>query len=863
LKSLGVSRIGKLPNYTVNIIRKISSGNRNLKIIIFPSKADSIEYEKVILQKQGLAQPDRVISEASRYTLLSSKQKNLLYLLLNKKSIEENAINFLIELFKKILAKIEEYGDVLEEQDERLTRAFAESLFSYNRKMGIPFIYADEMVRTYVTFSVQNIQQSYLEGLVLREMISEGVHIDRLADYLEYKIGIIFESFDFEMRFQLFEVFEVLQKMILVASLMSSVSISEPLSQNLTNIFKKHLENFKLRYSELHDFLRAVDSIFAEHMKITFSSYNEYTEIVSTLILTAFSEIEARYVTLAECVTLLGLSQFYLDGLENGELVRAPHIGSIYNYIELLEGIFSREDIYPEVRIIAGMALEDILFSWTFMDHNFLRYLKIIDCVKQLCKLIEKSLPEIRKKNGPLNGFTGSPLTYEDFVLKLLVTSKTARSFGDFMTEKELIDIAEKMATKYDLPSIKLILWWAKFVEFQAFSYLPKIHEAAGRIDLKKFPYLNYFALPIDLLAQALLYREDVESRIRHAQELVLDGLFEGGARTTYVSQNIQTSQALFCVLEIFKQLLMSAQCHDYLRKAYLYSLTLKQILPKIDPLNIFALKTEILYKLKKHDFSDASQICKELIRYSDPKGNIRFYTEFILKWIEICKKEPERRYLHQRDFLYDGNDIWTQIFLSFVRESMEDDLSKSILGSKAIIFVEGETDAFVLKEFTRKLFPNIRVFFIEIEGYTNYQYYLEAKMTKELKIPCYLLLDGDTTEEKKADLVKRFRKISLKKESIYRLQKHSIENYLLIPRALKCVYSSKNLSENNIAGFLFKNRHKKNKKLVLKTLFKKAGLKYDKNCAKSIAFEINSHEIDTELTHLLERICKLRKLNS
>ena len=214
-----------------------------------------------------------------------------------------------------------------------------------------------------------------------------------------------------------------------------------------------------------------------------------------------------------------------------------------------------------------------------------------------------------------------------------------------------------------------------------------------------------------------------------------------------------------------------------------------------------------------------------------------------------------------QQDFHYDGNDIWTQIFLSFIRKSMEDDLSKSISGSKAIVFVEGETDTLVLKEFTDKLFPDTRVSFIEIEGYTNYQYYVEAKMAKELKIPCYLILDGDTTEKKKADLVKRFRRISLGRESICTLQKHSIENYLLIPRAIKSAYSNMSLSENDIEEFLLKNRYKKNKKLVLETLFKKAGLKYDKNCAKSIALEINDHEIDSELTCLLERICNLRKL--
>jgi hypothetical protein len=863
LKNLGVAQIDKLPSYTINVMNKMSSGNRNLKIIFFPSKADSIEYEKTILQKQGLTQPDRVISESSRYTIIFlATQESLTYLLLNEKAIEESTIDFLIELFTRIFAKIEDYKGVLEKRDDKLIKAFGEALFSYTKKMAIPFVYADEMIRGFVRFTIQNVQLSYLECSVLREMVNEGVYINGLADYLEYKIRTNLETFDYEMRFQLVEVYQTLDTMLLVATLMSSISNHEPLSQLLTNLFKRDFDDFRLRYSELPDLLRAIDLIFANKAKITFSSYDEYIRAISELIHDAFCEIEARYVTLGEGLALLKLSEFYLDGLEDGQHVLAPHIGSIDNFVELLEGIFNREAIYPEVRIMAGMALEHVLFTWTFMDHDFSRFLKLVDCTKRFCKLVERSLPEIRKKNGALNGFTGSPLTYEDGALKLLSTSKMARSFGDLVTEKELVDIAEEIAEKYDLPSIKVDLWWARFVGDQDFSYLPKIHEAARRINFGIFPYLKYTALPVDLLAQALLYEEDVESKIRYAQELVLDGSSETLGQSVYVTQSIQTAQALFSVFEIFKRLLMSTKCRDNLREAYYTSLALREILAKTDIINIIALKTEILYKLTKQDFSAASNLCEELSRYLDPQGNIKLYKELALKWIGICKNEPERRYVHQKEFHYDGNDIWIQILLSFVRESMEDDLSKNISGSKAIVFVEGETDALVLKEFASKLFPNTKVSFIDIEGYTNYHYYIEAKMTKELRIPCYLILDGDTTEKKKTDLVKRFGRISLGRESIYTLQRHSIENYLLIPRAIKTAFPNMSLSEKNIERFLLKNRLRKNKKLVLEALFEKAGLEaYDKNCAKRIALAFNNHEIKAELAHLLTRICNLQKL--
>lgn len=863
LRNFGVSSLDKLPSYAIDFMRKMAKVSEDLKIILFPSKADSLEYEEVILRKYSLPRSERVISEKSRYTIFFAETKGPIYLLLNTKAIEKSAIDFLIYLFSRFYIKIEEHKQILDKNYSKLAKTFARILFSYTEKMDIPFVYADEMTREFVNSMVRNIQLNYLECSTLRDLANKGEFINELAEYLEYKIKTILELLDYEMRFQLIEVYQTLEKMLLVATLMASISSCKHLSQYLTSVFKKDFDNFKLRYSELPDLLRAVDRIFADKERITFSSYDAYVKAITDLICKAFCEVEARYVSLGEGLALLKLSDFYLEGLENGRFVHAPHIGSIENCIELLEKVFKKEGVYPEVRIMAGMALEQTLFTWTLMDHNFFRFFKLVELTKLFCKLVEESLPEIQKKNGTINGFTGSPLTYEDAVLRILSISKMARSFGDLATEKELVDIAEKMAEKYDLPSIKVDLWWARFVETQNFSYLYKIHETTKKINFEKFPYTKYTTLPIDLLIQALLYRQGVESNINKAQELILDGLAEAGGHIVYVTQSIQTAQALYCVFEIFKQLILSTEYKDNLEKAYYSSLTLEKTLAKNDTLHIIALKTQILYKLAKGDFLTVAALCKKLSHYPDPEGMIKLYTQFVFKWIEICKNEAERRYLHQQEFHYKGDDIWMWILVSIVREAMENDLSKGILGSKAIVFVEGETDALVMKEFMNKLFPNVRIYLMDIEGYTNFKYYVEAKITKETKIPFYLILDGDTTEKRKKNLIERFSKLSLGEDFVYILRRKSIEDYLLVPRAIKNAYPNMSLSEWQIKNFLQENRYKKNKKLVLQALFKAANLEaYNKHSAKRIAHEIEKNEIENELVQLITKICRLQKLN-
>jgi len=864
-RNLGIAGLDRLPSYTINVMRKIAKGNRRLKVILFPSKADSIEYEKAILENYDHTQADRAFSEKSRFTILhASEHKGPKYLLLNVKALEESKISFLIDLFSRFFSKIEDHKDIFERHYDRLADAFVKAVFSYTEKMGIPFIYADEMLKELLRNMIQNVQLNYLECCALRDLLNEGVSVNELADYLEYKIKISLETLDYEMRFQLVEVYQTVEKMLLIATLMSSISNHKPLSQYLTNALKKDFIEFKRRYAELPDLLRAIDLMFTDKEKITFTSYREYIESIAELVREAFSEIEARYVSLGESLALLKLSEFYLEGLEAGQILSAPGIGSINKYIELLEKVFSKEGIYPEVRIMAGMALEHTLLTWILIDRDFSRYLKLVGLVKQFCKLVEESLPEILKKNGTVSGFTGSPLTYEDAVLKILSASKIAKGFGDSETEEELHVIAEKMATRYNLPSIKVDLLWTRFVESHDFSYLFGIHETARQINLKKFPYRKYIAVPIDLLVQALLYEEEVESKISKAQDLVLEGSSTGTRQATYIPQSIQTAQALYNVFEIFKHLLAWGKSSDDLKKAYYTSLALRETLAKTDALNLIALKTEILYKLTKRDFPAVFKLCDELSHYPDRQGKIKLYKEFASKWIEICTDESQRSYVHQKEFHYDGKDIWMKILVTIVRESMENDLQASISGSKAIVFVEGKTDVLVLKVIANKLFPNTKISFIDIEGFTNYRYYIEAKITSELKIPCYLILDGDTTEKKKADLVKRFDKLSLSKQYVYALQENAIEDYFLIPEAIKNAYPNMSLNEQSIKEFLLKNRRKKSKKLVLQALFKKGGLEaYDKNYAERIARMIEKSQIRPELVYILTKICNLQKLHS
>lgn len=854
LEQVGVSELDHLPSYTISVSQELSSSS-HLKPILFASKADSMKLEGIIRKRHGQAVTDmRPVSEKSRYTILSFERTGPKYLLLNTGAIEKSDIIFLIQLLSRLAEKAKESHDIFEKHSEFLD-ALVKTFFSYARKMEIPFVYADEMTAKLINVMAENIKLNYLECLVIRELADAGF-INDLTEYLVYKIKLNLEAFDYEMRFQLIEVYHVLDKMLNTAILLSSISDHKPLHNYVANIFNEDLERFKVRYFELPDLLRAVDYILASENRITFISYEEYVNGIREIIGGAFHEIQARYVSLGEGIALVKLSEFYLNALDNDTYVFEENIGSIHGYIKLLRKVFDKKGIYPEVRILAGLALTNTLHTWLMMDHDFSRFLELVESTKELCKLIVASLPEIMKKNGTISGFVGSPISYEDAASSVLSASRMARSYGDLKIEKELFQIAEQIAVEYDLPSVKFHLWWTKFVSFQDFRYLPKIHEIVGRIDFKRFPFLENTVLSIDLLIQALIYREDITSKLAKAQDLILNDVVKTTGQRAHIIQSIQHSEALYHVFEMFKCLLLSSKTPNMAKEAYIASLTLERILAKTDPLNAFATNTQLLYKLLISDFPEASTLHKKLSNYADPKNKIRTYLQYAKNWIEVCDKQDERRYIYQKEFHYDGDDVWTQTLHSHIQKTMEEDLSRNISGSTAIVFVEGDTDELILKEFADKLYPHNKISFLDIEGHTNYSSYVEAKTTRELKIPTYLIFDGDTRTKRKQQLASQFDRLSIRGGHIYTLKRNSIEDYILNPEAIKQAFPNMKLSIQQIREFLKKSKNKKNKKVVLSALFKQGHMgSYNKTIAHSIAGNIQKAEIEAELVQLLRKI--------
>ena len=236
----------------------------------------------------------------------------------------------------------------------------------------------------------------------------------------------------------------------------------------------------------------------------------------------------------------------------------------------------------------------------------------------------------------------------------------------------------------------------------------------------------------------------------------------------------------------------------------------------------------------------------------------IQKFVQRVESWCLESKRLKGRRFLLSLKIDVNNLDPWERLFNKLIVMEMIKDAKKHIVGADVIVFVEGITDAKVFEKFAKKLVPQHKIVFMEVEGFTNMHYYSEAKLTKSLNIPTFVIFDGDTStiERKRKIKNKLVELISLPEEHIITLKKNSIEDYLLVPSAIKRTFPSIPKSVEKIDVYFKKRKNDRNKKRVLENLFREMGLgKYDHEKASSIASKMKVSEIDQEIVSIFRTL--------
>jgi predicted ATP-dependent endonuclease of OLD family len=181
------------------------------------------------------------------------------------------------------------------------------------------------------------------------------------------------------------------------------------------------------------------------------------------------------------------------------------------------------------------------------------------------------------------------------------------------------------------------------------------------------------------------------------------------------------------------------------------------------------------------------------------------------------------------------------------------------------VVFVEGKCDVKIFESFKLTLLKGgENVGFVDAGGWTNMEYFANAKILRSFKPSrnIFVIFDGDT--EKHREIKKRLlSELNIKDENIITLPENQAEAYLLVPSAIRRAFPNLNLSESEISEIIEEGKNKKNKKDLLDLILRRGNVgSYDEEKARIIAKSFLENEIHPNIKEIFNKISRQQTIN-
>lgn len=864
----GLAGFTEIPSISSEVLTHLRNNVPKIQfeIILFPSKKLSNTFRssfspRPFFQNPNIDDPD----EASRFSVAFGPGDGIRSILLNAAALEPRSVNFVLSL---LLAR---------EYDVRPTRAMIGSrkigqtilaaLTEYNKKLGIPFVASNAHTLESHAIFVNHLNQSYNMFMTLRAIVSED-NLEEAAYFVEKHVDLVFGQMKWEIIHLLDESLNLLWKTIEALTVMAGVSRQETLRTRMAVVMGRHLDTIRGKLANYPDAMRAI------HLVINRLSGDEcyatrdlFIEAACGAFLESVTQFGPNFDRTDEILELMLHVRKVSAKLEE-EGSDQSRFGSVTKTLELLDEIFERRDIYPEIPIHAGQALFTLLETMMLSGYDYAAYRQALVVGRKLSSLIERNYDEVKRLNPH------SPYTKEDFALPLLVLVAAAETFDDLTEAANLREEVRAVVDRHHLLRVKCQLDWRAFLETQDFDFLMEIYKDFQKASTTDTPGIADHANFVGNLSSAVFEREQRDSHLNLARDYALDmGSYlpptqdmiklypqlqnsRPGPISVFLAENAGTISLYFA--ELFGAVLdlgSDGVTTENIKKARQFSEILDGELSSHHPAHILVLRTLCLCDLLERNLDRLEAHLRELEERAGSEKRVQGFIHLCRLW--TATERFKLKLLKSLESDTDSRDPWSQIASQFVNSELKSVLKKvDIFDYDALVFVEGKYDEEIFPRLAKRVRPDLNLLFIGMQGWTSMDYYAETQTATKADRQVVVIFDGDTDANRSFGIKARLISGLKGKPLILTLKRNSIEDYLLVPRCVKAAVPSLSLDERDIASFLDNTVAKKNKKLLLDELLKKhAGVKYDGEIGAKIASEMKLEEIEPEIRSIFANL--------
>lgn len=339
-----------------------------LRVILFPTLPDGRLFVDSlggkVLADQSKYTKNKVAR--SRYSLVGPTGGPEMFLLLYTKALSGDALVFLLDLFNQEVNYMQAFSKDMP-KGLPLTAKFAKV---YASKFGFDFVSTSRELQFTSLRGAQLFWSTYAEGKAVQKLASSNP--SQTASFLTEKIDLLFFMIDWPMIDWFDEVLDVMGRYLVGTTFIRSVHGQGNLQDLLLRHFEKHDLETRSKLKSHPDLVKALDSISKVTIGVN-EDYGKYLSKVEATLVAAVNMLKPDYVRLDECVELTDAALQYSREIDIGMKGWTGRFGSVEDYLRTCEAVFNKEGIYPEVRVMAGVAMTHVLDSMFLRGHHLRR----------------------------------------------------------------------------------------------------------------------------------------------------------------------------------------------------------------------------------------------------------------------------------------------------------------------------------------------------------------------------------------------------------------------------------------------------------------------------------------------------------
>ncbi len=866
---VGLVGFSEVPREVSEILTNLRKAQPRVsfEIIVFPDKKLSNDFRAAVypdIALKGFKVQDP--PAASRFAILYAPDTGRRSILLNKGAIKSGSIPFVLSLVLH-----PEYDELALRQmigKEIVGKTCLQVLQRHNTRLGIPFVSSNRHTREWFTVAVIRLNESYTASKTVHE-ITTGKNLSDASEYVEQQIQLILNRVNWEIIHVLDETLDLLWKIIRAQTSVASVSRYEVLKSQARIVLDTYIDQIKARLRDRPDLIEAISLILEKfNGEDLLSCRLGYIEKASDMFNEATSLLSCEYSRLDEILELAVAVRDLDSQLQTNQPLPISRFGTVDSVSKILSAVFEKEKIAPETSIMAGQTLLTLNQALMVSSYDYLAFSRAVIIGKRLAGRIIESHEMINRLNPDLQ------IRKEDAAMSLLVASAAAKMYEEPKEAEAIEKEARAIIDQYNLLHLKCLIDWTDFLITQGYDYLLKIYRNFQRAVLEQMPGIDQTTQFLGHLASAVFEPRNRKKHLKSARDFALEMRVGpqpseksielepelGVPLPTPVSEfmsNLSGEMSLYFaeLFEVIMEIDSEGPTNERIRQAELFTNALKEIVSDIHPSQTLLAKTYCLLALLRGQAGNLERGLSLLNSHSEAGKHIRSF-------IELCKiststADVKFRIIEALESDLDKRDPWNHIALLFVNARLKSELSDiNIFEYDALFFVEGSSDKSIFQEFSKLVNPNIHVKFIRAEGWNSYRYYVNAEVARQAHLPVVVVFDGDTSQVQFEQTKARLLKMLPQEVTIVDLRQRTIENYLLVPRAVRAAIPDISVDEAGIANYFRQNTTKKNKKEVLDSMLKKyADVSYDGHIGATIVENMLLSEVDPEIRSIFANV--------